>query len=137
MRLQAKEVREVDLRVLVADDVPEIADILSTALRRAGYQVTQAPDGVSALDIVLSGQVDLALLDIRMPGLDGLSVLRQIRAGGLMLPVILLTANVTQDEMQHGMRLGADAYILKPFRIADVVALLQRWLPIPSEKSSS
>src|ERR1700757_2480262 len=106
-------------RILIAEDVADIADILRIGLERAGFTVVVTYDGEAALSRGLAGDIDLAILDIRMPRLDGMSVLREIRALPAMqqYPIILLTANITQEEMADGFAAGADAYIIKPFRV--------------------
>lgn len=118
-------------RILVAEDVADIANILRIGLERAGFTVAITYDGEAALSRGLEGDIDLAILDIRMPGLDGMTVLREIRAMPTLqqYPIILLTANITQDEMNNGFAAGADAYIIKPFRISAVVQQIHDLLP--------
>jgi DNA-binding response OmpR family regulator len=121
-------------RVLVAEDNASVAEILQTGLQQSGYEVVLATNGQAALEIALTGNVDIALLDILMPpGISGFDVLRKIREREANLPrhlpVILLTASQNQDEQNHGMQAGADAYRVKPMRLAHLVSLIQSLLP--------
>jgi DNA-binding response OmpR family regulator len=111
------------VRILVAEDVPEMAEVFKRALELGGFTVFVAPDGPTALDIALSGQVDIVLLDIRLPGRDGISVLRAIRAAALPrhLPVVVLTAFDSPEERARGLAAGADEYYAKPVSMIRLV----------------
>lgn len=116
-------------RILIAEDVASIAEILRLGLEREGFEVVVVNDGDLVLPIALSGSVDLALLDICMPRMDGMTVLRAIRASrDLHLPVIMLTANITNSELAEGTASGAYASIIKPFKISDVTRQISRML---------
>lgn len=110
--------------VLVAEDEPEIAEILQAYLRRAGLRTAHAPDGQRALDMHLSMKPDLVLLDVQMPKRDGWQVLAEIRHRG-QTPVIMLTAMDQDIDKLMGLRSGADDYVVKPFNTAEVVARTQ------------
>lgn len=118
-------------RILVADDMPDIGNILSMGLTHAGYQVVVVRDGEAALAEALSGPFDLAILDIHMPKMSGTEVLQRLRAATLprQFPVIMLTANPSKDEQTRHVDLGADGYCIKPFHIAEVVQLIKALLP--------
>jgi|SRR6185437_13464019 len=121
-------------RVLVAEDDPPVAEIMQTGLQKSGYEVVLASNGQAALEIALAGSVDIALLDLRMPpGISGIDVVREIREreanSPRHLPVILFTATQDQDEQNRGMQAGADAYRVKPMRLAHLVSLIQSLLP--------
>ncbi len=108
-------------RILVADDEPEIRDVLRLYLEKDGYEVTEAADGVEAMKILKDERIDLVILDIMMPGLDGYRVLRNIRKDN-NVPVIILSAKSTDSDKILGLDLGADDYIVKPFAPLEAVA---------------
>ena len=116
-------------RILVVEDERDLNDLLAEQLRRDGYQVTQAFDGPAAVDSALSHPVDLVLLDWMLPGLDGLEVLRRIRAHSLV-PVLMLTARGQDIDIVNGLEAGADDYLPKPAHMrvlrARLAALLRR-----------
>ncbi|WP_240631244.1 response regulator transcription factor [Meiothermus granaticius] len=107
--------------VLVVEDEPEIAEILESYLRRDGYRTERAGDGKTALNLYRAAQPDLVLLDLMLPELDGLEVLRRIRSEG-NTPVILVTARAEDLDKLLGLELGADDYVTKPFSPREVVA---------------
>jgi DNA-binding response OmpR family regulator len=104
-------------RVLVADDDEDIVLLVKTALERSGHEVIAVQDGAAALASVYSQNLDLAVLDISMPELDGLEVLRRVRADANTrdLPVILLSARAQEADVERGFATGASAYMKKPF----------------------
>ena len=118
------------MRILLADDEPEITRALKTMLERMQYTVDVAADGREALDFLEHVLYDAVVLDIMMPGLDGLSVLRHMRASGNSTPTLLLTAKSEIDDRVAGLDAGADDYLPKPFSstefLARVRALLRR-----------
>lgn len=107
--------------VLVVEDEPEIAEILEGYLRRDGYRTERAGDGKTALNLYRAAKPDLVLLDIQLPEIDGLEVLRRIRSDG-NTPVIMVTARTEDLDKLLGLELGADDYISKPFSPREVVA---------------
>ena len=118
--------------VLVVEDEPSIADILLAYLKRDGLRTHHAATGPAALQLFRQLRPDLVLLDIRLPGADGVDVLRDIRAESLT-PVIMVTAMTDDVDKLLGLRMGADDYIVKPFMPAEVVArvraVLRRTMP--------
>ena len=110
--------------ILVADDDPHIVELVTFYLKRAGYGVTGVFDGDSALKRATEESPALVVLDVMMPGLDGLQVCRAIRERGTM-PVILLTARSTDIDKIAGLRLGADDYVTKPFNPEELVARIE------------
>ena len=108
-------------KILVADDEPEIRDVLRLYLEKDGYEVTEAADGVEAMKILKDEKIDLVVLDIMMPGLNGYRVLRNIREDN-NVPVIILSAKSTDSDKILGLDLGADDYIVKPFAPLEAVA---------------
>jgi len=105
--------------VLVVDDEPTIGEVVSAYLQRAGYETRVASDGFAALDAVNERAPDLIVLDLMLPGLDGLEVMRRVRDKSA---VILLTAKGAEADRVIGLRLGADDYVVKPFSPAELVA---------------
>jgi len=103
--------------VRVADDDEDILVLVRTVLERAGYEVIAARDGVEALAAAQQRRPDLAVLDVSMPELDGLEVLRRLRADASTsdVPVLLLSARVQEDDVARGFAMGANAYVQKPF----------------------
>src|SRR5690242_330418 len=109
--------------VLVVDDEPTIAEVVARYLQRAGYDARIAGDGPSAVELARTQRPDLVVLDLMLPGLDGLEVMRRIRDGDRdRVAVILLTAKGEESDRVIGLRLGADDYVVKPFSPAELVA---------------
>jgi DNA-binding response OmpR family regulator len=113
-------------RVLVAEDEPNIQKLVRLQLERAGCEVLIANDGQEALEIVRTQRLDLAIIDVMMPYVDGLSVVREIRSSPERdhLPVVLLTVKAQEKEVWEGYDAGADLYLTKPFEPGDVARLL-------------
>ncbi|MER8188315.1 response regulator transcription factor [Kitasatospora sp. NPDC094015] len=114
-------------RVLVVDDDPTVAEVVSGYLHRAGYLVDRASDGFQALARATEHRPDLVVLDLMLPGLDGLEVCRRLRAteAGADLPVVMLTARGEEADRIAGLELGADDYVTKPFSPRELVLRVQ------------
>jgi two-component system response regulator ResD len=109
--------------ILVVDDEPTIAEVVSRYLVRAGYEVRSVSDGVAALEAVDERRPDLVVLDLMLPGIDGLEVMRRIRDRDRdRIAIILLTARGEETDRVVGLRLGADDYVVKPFSPLELVA---------------
>jgi len=111
--------------VLVVDDEPTITEVVARYLERAGYRAHVASDGPQALELVARQRPDLVVLDLMLPGIDGLEVMRRIRTPAPdrdRIGVILLTAKGEESDRVIGLRLGADDYVVKPFSPAELVA---------------
>ncbi|CRK59769.1 putative two-component system response regulator [Alloactinosynnema sp. L-07] len=119
--------------MLLAEDDAAIADPLSRALHREGYEVEVVADGHRALEVASTGHPDLLVLDLGLPGIDGLDVCRRLRAAGRGIPVLMLTARADEVDFVVGLDAGADDYVAKPFRLAELLAriraLLRRQAP--------
>jgi two-component system OmpR family response regulator len=113
------------LRVLVVEDEAALSDQLATALARAGYAVDCAADGARADFLGQTERYDAVVLDLGLPGMDGLTVLRRWRDAGVVVPVLILTARGSWYEKVQGIDGGADDYMAKPFRIEEVLARLR------------
>jgi len=115
-------------RLLLAEDDVAISEPLARALRREGYAVEVRADGVQALERARQGGIDLVVLDIGLPGLDGLEVCRRLRGDGQVIPVLVLTARADEVDTVVGLDAGADDYVTKPFRLAELLARVRALL---------
>jgi two-component system OmpR family response regulator len=112
-------------RILVVDDEEAITELVSTAARFAGFEVATAASGLEALDLCRSFMPHLLVLDIMMPGTDGFDVLRALRAGGDLVPIIFLTARDEHSIKLRGLATGADDYVTKPFSLEELMARIR------------
>lgn len=110
------------MRILIAEDEVAIAKALKALLERSKYSVDMVHNGADALDYILGGQYDALVLDIMMPGLDGLEVLRRARSAGVATPALFLTAKSEVEDRVTGLDAGADDYLPKPFASAEFLA---------------
>ena len=109
-------------RVLVVDDEPNITELVSLGLRYEGFDVSSAYDGRGALRAVRELKPELVILDVTMPDIDGLEVVRRMRAENIWLPVIFLTARDATEDKIAGLTIGGDDYIAKPFSLDELIA---------------
>lgn len=114
--------------VLLAEDDAAICEPLSRALQREGYDVVVRTDGPSALETARSRSIDLLLLDLGLPGMDGLEVCRRLRVTKSTVPVLVLTARTDEVDFVVGLDAGADDYVGKPFRLAELLARVRALL---------
>jgi len=116
--------------VLVADDEEDILILVSIRLDRAGCEVVTATNGKQALDLILERRPDIAVLDVRMPKLTGIEVLRQVRASAAVrdTPVLLLSAGVQEESISQGLEAGANEYMKKPFSPDELAARVEAML---------
>jgi len=121
-------VSETKSRVLVVEDELSIARGLCDVLSFRGYQVAAIADGHAALEQCAAERFDLLLLDVMLPGLDGLRVCQQLRARGDEVPVVMLTAKGSEDDILRGFEAGADDYVTKPFSVRELLARVQALL---------
>ena len=120
-------------RILVVEDDADTQDYLAKALRETGYTVEATASGREGLMHALSGSFDALVLDRMLPDLDGLSLLKSVRAAGVQTPAIMLTAMSAIDERVRGLRAGADDYMVKPFSFAELSARLETVMRRPAE----
>jgi len=113
------------MRILIVEDEVRLAQTLADLLKRQGYTADVCHDGVSGLDNASSGIYDLVLLDAMLPGMDGFSLLRELRRGGHSLPVLMLTARSDVTDKVHGLDSGADYYLTKPFEPQELLACIR------------
>ncbi len=114
--------------ILVIEDDSDIADLVALHLRDAGYHVDTAPDGDTGLSMALRGGYDLVVLDLMLPGIDGLSLCQKLRAEAGYLPVLMLTARSSELDRVLGLEIGADDYLTKPFSVRELVARVKALL---------
>jgi DNA-binding response OmpR family regulator len=112
-------------RVLIIEDEARLASFLEKGLRANGYSTKVAPDGESARRLADDREFDLLILDLGLPDMDGLTVLRELRDEGLRLPVIILTARDELDDKVEGLDAGGDDYVTKPFRLEELLARIR------------
>jgi DNA-binding response OmpR family regulator len=117
-------------KILIAEDERDIRELVGFTLEHHGFEVISSADGRTALELAVREQPDLALLDVRMPRLDGYQVCRQIKADPALahIPVIFLSAKGQEAEVQAGLEAGAQAYIVKPFSMDDLISQIQKIL---------
>lgn len=122
--------------VLLVEDDGAIRRGVGDALRFSGYTVHEAPDGKAGLELCLSVDADLVLLDIMMPKMDGMEVLAELRKARPSMPVIFLTARGEEADRVRGLRLGADDYVVKPFGVEELLARVEAVLRRSAERPS-
>jgi DNA-binding response OmpR family regulator len=119
------------MRILVVEDEPGIALFIRQGLSEAGYAVDVAGDGEEGLDYALAAEYDAIVLDILLPRMDGLDLLRELRDRGMMTPVLLLTARDAVEDRVQGLDAGADDYLVKPFAFSELLARIRALLRRP------
>ena len=112
-------------RILVVEDNPDLAYGLRNSLEIAGHEVTVAGDGLTGVAQARSGGIDLIVLDLMLPGMDGYHVLRTLRGEGMTTPVLILTARGEETDKVLGFRMGADDYVTKPFGVLELLARIE------------
>ena len=126
-------------RILVVDDEQAVRDLLAKTLTLADYDVDTAPDGPGALDRLRSAEYDLLITDLKMPGMDGLSVIREARRIRQDLPVVIITGYSTEASAIEAINLGVAGYLTKPFRLPRILAATARALgePLPTTEAGA
>jgi DNA-binding response OmpR family regulator len=114
--------------ILVAEDQADIRDVIAMNLRASHYAVTEATDGLAALAAETAQAHDLLILDLMMPGMDGIEVCKTLRTRGCTTPILMLTAKSTELDRVLGLELGADDYLTKPFSLAELMARVKALL---------
>jgi len=125
------------MRILVVEDDTKIASFISKGLREAGFAVDVAPDGVDGLHLGLTEPYDAAVVDIMLPGLDGLSLIERLRTKKIATPVIILSAKRSVDDRVKGLQAGGDDYLTKPFSFSELLARIQALIRRSTRTSES
>lgn len=125
------------MRILVVEDEAAIADFLERGLEAEGYSVTVAPEGIQGLAEARSGNFDLLILDLMLPGLPGIDILREFRRNDGTTPVILLTARTAVEDRVEGLDSGATDYVPKPFSFEELAARVRAHLRRPDQKEAT
>lgn len=124
-------------KILIADDDAHIRELISLFLRNEGFEIVEAKDGAEALDIVENAQIDMVILDIMMPHLNGWDLCREIRSIDSNIPLLMVTAKAESAQKVKGFQLGTDDYVTKPFDPIELVmrvkALLKRYMIVSSQ----
>lgn len=113
------------MRLLIVEDDVKISNYLAKGLREEGYAVDVAGDGIDGLHLALVESYDTAIVDLMLPGLDGLSLIERLRKRGLEIPVLILSAKQSVDDRVHGLQSGGDDYLTKPFSFSELLARVQ------------
>src|SRR5579862_4979606 len=113
------------LRILIVDDEPPIRRFLRTALTAQGYRIDEAADGEAALEFLAHNKADLIVLDLGLPGIDGLEMVRRLRAQGAAVPIVILSSRDDEAGKVAALDLGADDYVAKPFGIEELSARIR------------
>ena len=127
--------------ILIIEDNPDIANVVSLNLRDQGHRVSIEHNGLSGLELALAGRFDLIILDLMLPGLDGMEICRQLREKQIQTPILMLTSRSEENDRVEGLEQGADDYLTKPFSIrelmARVKALFRRIEPIDHDANNN
>src|ERR1700704_6130640 len=113
------------MRILVVEDDKKIASFVVNGLKQSGFAVDHCPDGESGLEMAQSVPYDVAVIDIMLPKLDGLTLVQTLRREGKHLPVLILSAKTTVDDRVRGLQAGGDDYLVKPFAFSELLARVQ------------
>ena len=124
MKVRIQKCSQSDLRVLVVEDDAGISRFIHQGLNEAGYTVDLAQDGLEGMEYAMAAEYDVLVLDVLLPKMDGLSVLKALWEQGLQTPVLLLTARDTVQDRVLGLDAGADDYLVKPFDFTKLLARL-------------
>lgn len=123
-------------KILVVDDEAAIRELISEVLIIAGFQVECALDGLDAINQIRRNNFDLILLDVNLPKIDGFAVLEKVRESAPTQPIIMMSARTDKDDVTHGLRLGADDYVRKPFSVEELVLRVENRLKRSDQKIS-
>ncbi len=113
------------MQLLLVEDEPKIAAFIQKGLNEIGYELTIAYDGQLGLNMALQGDYDIIILDVMLPVINGLEICKNIREQGINTPILMLTALGTLDDKVHGLQMGADDYLVKPFHFKELTARIQ------------
>lgn len=127
--------------ILLVEDEAHVASLIIRSLSEEGYEVSLAPDGNTGLDMALQNDFNLIILDIMLPGINGLEVCKKIRAAGYATPILMLTALGTTQNIVTGLDSGADDYLVKPYKLAELLArtrsMIRRGSATPEQEAAA
>jgi DNA-binding NtrC family response regulator len=112
-------------KILIVDDEKGIRELFAEVLRRAGHTVVMAPDGMSGVEVARSGDIDIAFLDIKMPGLNGVETLKEVRGASPQTKVVMITGYARDELVNEALKMDVFACLAKPFSVRDVVDLVK------------
>ena len=112
-------------RILIIEDESNIRELISYNLKNNNYEVLQAEDGLQGLEMIVTGNPDLILLDLMLPGMNGLDICKDLREHGSKIPIIILTAKNEDIDKVMGLEFGADDYMTKPFNVHELIARIK------------
>jgi len=125
------------MKILIVEDEPNVVSVLTRGLAAEGFELSVAPDGIIALDMIAAHNFSLIVMDIMLPGINGLDLCKQVKKSYPQIPVIMLTALGTTENIVTGLDNGADDYLVKPFKIAELNArirmILRRYAGTPQD----
>lgn len=121
-----------DRKILIVDDQMGIRMLLSEVLKSEGYTVVEASNGVAALEVANQEQPDLILLDMKLPGMDGIQILKSLQSNGILASVIMMTAYGELELINEAKKLGAKSHFTKPFDIDDLISLVNEHFGSPT-----
>ncbi|KAA3633163.1 MAG: DNA-binding response regulator [Proteobacteria bacterium] len=124
------------MKILLIEDDPTISQFVAKGLTQSGYRVDIASDGETGLDLALNDEYDLGIVDLMLPGVDGISIIERVRCEGRSLPIIILSARRTVDDRVTGLQRGGDDYLTKPFSFSELLARVQAQLRRASEQQT-
>jgi two-component system copper resistance phosphate regulon response regulator CusR len=113
------------MKILIVEDEPNVVSVLTRGLNSEGFETSVAPDGVVALEMISAHNFDLIVMDIMLPGINGIDLCKQVKSKIPHIPVIMLTALGTTENIVTGLDNGADDYLVKPFKIAELSARIR------------
>jgi DNA-binding response OmpR family regulator len=122
------------MRLLLVEDDSKIAEFVSRGLQQAGFEVDQSPDGLSGLEKARSGEYGVAIVDLMLPELDGLTLIEKLRGSGVQTPVLVLSAKRSVDDRVKGLETGCDDYLTKPFAFSELLARVNALLRRSSDE---
>ena len=125
------------MRALIVEDDPTLSGFVVKGLREAGFVVDVAADGVAGLELARQGPHDVAIIDLNLPQLDGITLIRELRGSGVHTPVLILSARQSVDERVKGLEIGADDYLTKPFAFPELLARVHALIRRASGTASS
>lgn len=124
-------------KILIVDDDPDILTVIQRLLETDGHKGVTAESGLKALELIMRDTFDLVISDLRMPSMDGIALLREIKTRKPHLPVILVTAYASNETANESLKLGAAAYLFKPFKVKDLLDAVEQAIPSGNDQEQA